>query len=191
MPSLLCFRELRQLLSLVPLPTTCKFRSFYRRIDFSSDPEPDRQPLAESVGCKRDHRTINKPIDRGERDTLTLTLTSPSSQCCRGGAQQLSKKRSALLTKIGAHPPDFPRAANSNRKGSRHRLTPQAKEILEGWLAGHWLNPYPTEEEKGYLAQACHITVTQVGTGLRGWDRVVGGEVGPRCFRFLASSECA
>lgn len=40
---------------------------------------------------------------------------------------------------------------------------PQAKEILESWLAKHWLNPYPTEEEKLCLAQSCLITVTQVG----------------------------
>lgn len=57
---------------------------------------------------------------------------------------------------------DSRRPGYNNRKGSRHRLTPQAKEILEGWLAKHWLNPYPTEDEKVYLAQNCHITVTQV-----------------------------
>lgn len=50
----------------------------------------------------------------------------------------------------------------SNRKGSRHRLTPQAKGILENWLAKHWLNPYPTEDEKVSLANTCLITVTQV-----------------------------
>lgn len=75
---------------------------------------------------------------------------------------QVENKKSGLLTKIGTHPPDIRRAVYNNRKGSRHRLTPQAKEILEGWLAKHWLNPYPTEEEKVYLAQACLITVTQV-----------------------------
>ena len=57
------------------------------------------------------------------------------------------------------------RPVYNNRKGSRHRLTPQAKEILETWLAKHWLNPYPTEEEKLYLAQNCLITVTQVCKG--------------------------
>lgn len=75
---------------------------------------------------------------------------------------QMESKKSGLLTKIGTHPPDIRRSVYNNRKGSRHRLTPQAKEILEGWLAKHWLNPYPTEEEKVYLAQACLITVTQV-----------------------------
>lgn len=62
---------------------------------------------------------------------------------------------------------DSRRPVYNNRKGSRHRLTPQAKEILEGWLAKHWLNPYPTEEQKLYLAQNCHITVTQVCSFVR------------------------
>lgn len=80
---------------------------------------------------------------------------------------QQAKKKSGLLTKMGSHPPDLRRPIYNNRKGSRHRLTPQAKEILEGWLAKHWLNPYPTEDEKVYLAQACLITVTQVRGGGR------------------------
>ncbi|CAM9926486.1 unnamed protein product [Discosporangium mesarthrocarpum] len=53
-------------------------------------------------------------------------------------------------------------AANSNRGGSRHRLTPQAKAILEDWLAKNWDYPYPTEKEKESLAFLCGITVTQV-----------------------------
>lgn len=54
------------------------------------------------------------------------------------------------------------RPGQNNRKGSRHRLTPQAKAILEHWLAMNWHDPYPSEDEKINLAQACHITVTQV-----------------------------
>lgn len=78
---------------------------------------------------------------------------------------------------MGSHAPDLRRPIYNNRKGSRHRLTPQAKEILEGWLAKHWLNPYPTEDEKVYLAQACLITVTQVRGGMKedgGYVGVVG-----------------
>lgn len=70
------------------------------------------------------------------------------------------------MTKGGSDDLTDPRRpVYNNRKGSRHRLTPQAKEILETWLAKHWLNPYPTEEEKLYLARNCLITVTQVSKG--------------------------
>lgn len=72
------------------------------------------------------------------------------------------KTRTGLVSKLVGKTTSLPRPGHNNRKGSRHRLTPQAKGILEGWLAKHWLNPYPTEEEKMYLAQACLISVTQV-----------------------------
>ena len=74
----------------------------------------------------------------------------------------LANKKSPMVTKMGAKTLVGLRSAYSNRKGSRHRLTLQAKEILEDWLAKHWLNPYPTEEEKIFLAQACKIKVSQV-----------------------------
>lgn len=78
-----------------------------------------------------------------------------------------AKKKSGLVSKTPANSLTDPRRPlYNNRKGSRHRLTPQAKEILEAWLAKHWKNPYPTEEEKAYLAQHCLITVTQVLTRL-------------------------
>ena len=73
-----------------------------------------------------------------------------------------TNKKSPMVAKMGGKAPIGLRSAHSNRKGSRHRLTLQAKEILEGWLAKHWLNPYPTEEDKFYLAHACKITVSQV-----------------------------
>ncbi|CAM9857381.1 unnamed protein product [Ectocarpus sp. 12 AP-2014] len=108
-----------------------------------------------------------------------------------------AKKRSGLLKKT---PPsdaltDPRRPVYNNRKGSRHRLTPQAKEILEGWLAKHWLNPYPTEEQKLYLAQNCHITVTQVNNWMmnvrvrRCRTKKIGLATGPEEITYTAAGK--
>ncbi|CAM9756564.1 unnamed protein product, partial [Ectocarpus sp. 4 AP-2014] len=108
-----------------------------------------------------------------------------------------AKKRSGLLKKT---PPsdaltDPRRPVYNNRKGSRHRLTPQAKEILEGWLAKHWLNPYPTEEQKLFLAQNCHITVTQVNNWMmnvrvrRCRTKKIGLATGPEEITYTAAGK--
>lgn len=93
-------------------------------------------------------------------------------------------------TQPSAHNPARKPPSNyNNRKGSRHRLTPQAKSILETWLAKHWLNPYPTEDEKTYLASACSITVTQVGKRIPFASLVLIFAPVPwasRCVRFAA-----
>ncbi|CAN0265893.1 unnamed protein product [Ascophyllum nodosum] len=101
-----------------------------------------------------------------------------------------TNKKLPMVTKMGAKTPVGLRSAHSNRKGSRHRLTPQAKDILEGWLAKHWLNPYPTEEEKIFLAQACKITVSQVNNWMmnvrvrRCRTKKIGVATGPRQITF-------
>lgn len=49
-----------------------------------------------------------------------------------------------------------------NRQGSRHRLTSEARKILERWLNVNLQNPYPSNEQKNLLAAECGISAVQV-----------------------------
>ncbi|CAM9266252.1 unnamed protein product [Ectocarpus sp. 13 AM-2016] len=148
------------------------------------------------------HGRLSDPSARFDGDSWGSTGGGASVGGGGGGKRATSnvgkaKKRSGLLKKT---PPsdaltDPRRPVYNNRKGSRHRLTPQAKEILEGWLAKHWLNPYPTEEQKLYLAQNCHITVTQVNNWMmnvrvrRCRTKKIGLATGPEEITYTAAGK--
>ncbi|CAM9115440.1 unnamed protein product, partial [Scytosiphon promiscuus] len=129
-------------------------------------------------------------VDRSAGGSLSRAMVSSVK-----GKKKLVSKTSASSSEIALT--DSRRSGYNNRKGSRHRLTPQAKEILEGWLAKHWLNPYPTEDEKVYLAQNCHITVTQVNNWMmnvrvrRCRTKKIGLATGPEQITYPDSSSQA
>jgi hypothetical protein len=48
-------------------------------------------------------------------------------------------------------------------KKPRQNFTKEARTLLKQWLAEHMSHPYPTEDEKGALADECNLSLEQLG----------------------------